>query len=104
VRDQCGRQHGDAIFLTLSVAHQELMAVGRDVLYPQLQALKNAQPRAVEQACDQPLHAVQLREHATDLLARQHDRPALRTAGADNAVEPWQFNFEHFPVQEQDRR
>lgn len=44
-----GRQHGDAVLLSLAVPHDDLVALEVDVLDAHAPALEQAQPAAVEE-------------------------------------------------------
>jgi hypothetical protein len=47
--------------------------------------------------------SLQLSQHGPDLLAGQHHRQAQRILGALHIVQPWQFDLQHIPVEDEDR-
>ena len=51
----------------------------------------------------QPRHAVNPREHARDLVARQHHGQPLRPPGRSIATEPRQVDAQHLAVEKEER-
>jgi hypothetical protein len=75
-----------------------------DILHPQAKAFHDAQARAVHQAANQPIGALQPRQHRPHLGRRQHRRQPRRLLRPLDPVQPRQRHFQHFAVEKQDRR
>jgi hypothetical protein len=86
--DQCFWQHRYPVLLALAVTHKDLAVRQIHVLHPQPQALDHAQPRPVEQACQQPARTFHRGQQAFDFLGFQRRRQAWRARGPLDAVEP----------------
>jgi hypothetical protein len=81
------RQHGDAVALALSVPHEDLAGVELHVLDPQSQAFQEAETGAVEEAGDQVMGAVHLRQHAASLFTVEDDGAPARLPRPDEVVQ-----------------
>ena len=86
------------------VAHQHLAPGKVHILDPQAQRLQQAQARAIQQAGDYPAHPILLREHGTDLIARQHNRQMPGLLGPHNTLQLGQPQPEYLLVEKQQRR
>jgi len=93
----CG-QHRDPVLRALPVAHQDLAIVEVDVLDPEFEALGQAQPGAVQQACHQPLGPAHRAQQAAHLRAAQHRGHAHRPLRPLQLVQPRQRLLQHLPV------
>ena len=82
-------------------ARQGLIEV--DVLYTQLEAILNSQPRPIEQHDDKPHRARQLLEDPAHFVAAEHDGHADRLSGPWHGLDRAYFNPEDVPVEEQQR-
>ena len=96
-----GRQHRNAILVALAAADDDLVGGEVDVLDSEPAALEHPEPGAVEQAGHEARHPVEPLEHGAYLVAREDDRQPLGALRAHDAVEPWEVDLQHVPVQEQ---
>jgi hypothetical protein len=64
------RQHRDAIFRSLAVAHEDLRAAEVDILYAKAKRFHDAQASAVEQFAEQPMRSL----HRAEKLLHRFDR------------------------------
>jgi hypothetical protein len=101
---QTGRQHRHPVLRSLAVANRDLAVAEVDVLHPQLEALAQPQPRAVQQGGHQPLRPLELRQQRAHLLARKHHRRPYRALGPHDVLHPGQLHAEHRPVEKEKRR
>ena len=74
-----------------------------DILHPQAKAFHDAQARAVHQAANQPIGALQPRQQRHHFGTRQHHRQAARRPRRLDVVEPGQLDLKHLAVKEQQR-
>jgi hypothetical protein len=93
-----GRQHRDAILVTLAAPDDELVGGELDVLDAESAALEDPQPGAVEQARHEVWHPVESVEHGTDLVAGKDDRETRGPLCAHDAIEPGKVDLQHVPV------
>src|SRR5690606_27733485 len=75
-----------------------------DVLDPQLQRLRQAHTRPVQEARKKRVLAGHRSEHPADLIARKHDWQPMSFARTADGRQPWQFDLEHTGVKEKNRR
>ena len=94
------RKHGDAVFPSFAIAHENLVSVELYVFHPQTNGLHDSQARAVQQIANQAMKVRQAGQHLRDFGVRQYDRQPRRCFGAYDAVEPWQLHAEDFAIEE----
>jgi hypothetical protein len=77
--DDCGRQHGAAVFVSLAFADDDLLECNVYIFDAQPQALEETNAATVEQQTDEPVRAVELGEHSANLIAAKDDREPFGT-------------------------
>ena len=98
-----GGQHRPTIAVALPRAHGDLVTVEVEILDPQTQHLEQPEPAAVEQEHDQALDSGELSDELPRLVARQHDRQALRSAGAGRVGQRAKVDPQDLAVEEEER-
>jgi hypothetical protein len=95
------RQHHDAVFAALGVAHDDHQAHKIHVLDAQAHALHHAHAGAIQQPHQQVGDALHVGQDAGDLVFGEHTGDARRPRRTVDVVEPGQIDVEHLAVQEQ---
>lgn len=72
-----------------------------DVLDAQPQRFQDAHAGTVEQFADKPMRAGQRHQQCSRLGSREDHRQPRRRFRAYDAIEPWQFDRQHFPVEKE---
>ena len=103
-RLQALRQHQNAVFAALALAHDH-RAVGEiDIFHAQLQPFGNAHARAVEQLGQEQVRSLQCFEDARQLFLRQHHRQAPLHAWPAHIAQPGQVDLQHLGIEKNQRR
>jgi hypothetical protein len=102
-RDQRLGQDRRPVPGALAAAHDQLPVFKLHVLDAQRECFAQPQARTVEQAADQPILAVQVREHVLHFAGREHHRQVPGLLRPDDAVEPRQLDLRDLLVEEQQR-
>lgn len=100
-RDQRLGQYRRPVPGALSAAHDQLPVLKLHVLDAQRECFAQPQARAVEQAANQPVLPLQMREHVLHFAGREHDREVPGLLRSDDAVEPRQLDLQNLLVQKQ---
>jgi hypothetical protein len=100
--DAAGREHGDAIFVALAGAHDDLIALEVDILDAQGEALVDAQATAVEEQGDEVVDAGELVEHLLNLVSGEDGWQAPAFSSAEHVDGFVDGQFEDVAVKEQD--
>ena len=91
-------QHGDAIFLSLAIAYQDLPIFIVDILDAQSDALHQSQAGAVEQARHEPVLAVDVGQHCPYLSAGEDHRQAFWLLRPFHLSQPAYLPVKNFAV------
>jgi hypothetical protein len=94
-------QHRHAILRSLAVADKDLAATKIDILDAPAQPFQDAHAGAVEQFADKAMRAAKRHEQRTGLRSREDHGQARRRFRAYDAIEPRQFDCQHFPVEKE---
>ena len=101
VRLEGFRQQGDAIFVALAAAHEDVVIGEIDVLDAKAEGFGEAQPTAVEQLGHQPGGAVEEGHQAAYFFLREDGGQALGALG-EGEVQGWgEFPLEDVAVEEE---
>src|SRR5690606_15121747 len=96
-------QHDSAVIPTLSVPNDDLASLEVHVFHPELQALHEPQPGAIEQGSNQPVDATQLMENRQYLGASHHDGKPPGLLRPDYVRRNLDVSVQDLPVQEEER-
>jgi len=100
---QPGRQNSDAVFVALPVADDDLVVVEIYVFDAEPEALEEAEARAVEETCHDPVDAMEVGEDETDFFAGEDDGEAFWFFGAGEVIEPGERLLQDFAVKKEER-
>jgi hypothetical protein len=92
-----------SVLLSFAATNHELRALEVDIFDSQPATLQKPKARTVEERKHEAGNAFGARKHDAHLIARKHDRKAVRALRMYQALEPRQVDPQHFTVQEQDR-
>lgn len=92
------RQHRYRVFAPFPDANHDLSPVKLDIMYPQPQALEQAQARAIQQARHQVFRSGELVEQSSDLGDCENHRQATWLFRPSDIVEPGQLALKYFPI------
>ena len=81
-------QEGDAVFIALAVANEDLVEVEIDVLDAEAEALHEAESSAVKELGEKLVGAGHRGKDAVSFVAGHDDRQALCAFGADKLIHP----------------
>jgi hypothetical protein len=95
------RQQRNPILVAFAAPHDDVIGLEVDILHTQPGAFKQPKARPVEQARHELRRAAETGEDGAHLRPREHDRQAVRTAGAHEVVEPRKLDAKDLAIQEQ---
>ncbi len=81
----------------------DLVAREVEILDAQRESLEKAQPGAVQQARNEPVHAPQMRHQRAHLRTREHDRQPAPRVRARHRADRAELSFQHVAVEEDER-
>jgi len=88
------REHTDAVPVALSGSHDDLVGSEVHILDAKAGALKEAEPRAIEQDGHQSGRPLELTDHGAHLVPGEDNGESFASFGADHVVEPWKVDLE----------
>ena len=97
------RQDGDAIFLTLAIAHDDLAVTEVDVFDAEPKTIHQAQTGPVQQLRHQTGGSIHVREHTADFVAGQDDRQTFRSFGTLQFINRAELQFQDLAVEKHQR-
>jgi len=96
------RQHRHSIFGAFAVANDDFATGEIDILHAKAHRFQNPHARAIEQAADETVNAVEISKHSLNFVRRQDHRKADGALRALDTRKPWQFGAENFLVEKED--
>lgn len=97
-------QHGEAFAHPFAVANRDVAIAEVDILYPQPQALKEAQATAVEKFPHELIRAVELIKNGARFRSGEYDRNFRRSFHALDVIHEIQLSLEDLLVKKEQRR
>jgi len=94
-------QDGSPVARPFAIAHHDLLLLEVQIANPQVQALRQAQPAAIQQSRHQTDGALELTEHGANFVPGQHGGKDRGHLGRLHLVEPRQLPPQHMLVQKQ---